>query len=320
MDFHLVVGILAALAVLLGFAGMAEWASGTLDERLGRYVRRSGPGAGGAAAEGTLPSRPSLVARLDQAMASRDLVQGVRRALVRADLPLTVPEYLFINAMVVILAYVVGYLISRFWVSAFMLALGSAFVPTLYVRWRQRRRMGAFSNQLEEVLNLVISSLRAGYGLMQSFDYVSKRMPDPAGKQFGRVVREVSLGLSMDEALANLVRRMENDDLELIVTAISIHHEVGGNLTIILDSVSHTIRERVRIKREIRSLTAMQRGSAYILVALPFIVGGILFVMSPSYIMMLFQPGPTLCIPLGAVICMGLGFLITRRIVDIIEV
>jgi tight adherence protein B len=121
----------------------------------------------------------------------------------------------------------------------------------------------------------------------------------------------------MNEALANLLRRVESDDLELMVTAISIHHEVGGNLTTILESISETIRERVRIEREIRSLTAMQRSSAYVLVALPFIVSGVLFLINPNYMMGLFEPGPTLCIPFGALISMILGFLVTRWIVAI---
>jgi tight adherence protein B len=319
MDVFLLVGIFVALAILLAFTGMAEFARSSVDERLGRYVRRSGAGVlgGGQAAERAPSARSSFLARLDQAIASRDFVQGVRRGLARADLRLTVPEYLFINVMVVLGAGAIGFLISRVWFSALMLAVGSAFLPTLYVRWRQRRRVAAFNNQLGDVVNVMIGSLRAGYGLLQSFDYVSNRLPDPAANEFNRVVREVSLGLSMSEALANLLRRVESDDLELMVTAINIHREVGGNLTVILDSISETIRERVRIKREIRSLTAMQRYSAYILVLLPFIVSGILFLMSPEYMMKLFEPGPTLCIPFGALTLMILGFLVTRRIVAI---
>lgn len=219
--------------------------------------------------------------------------------------------------MVVLLSGLIGFLISRFWFSALMLAVASAFVPTLYVKWRQRRRLAAFNNQLGDVVNVLIGSLRAGYGLMQSFDYVSDRLLDPAANEFGRVVREVSLGLSTNEALANVLKRVESDDLELMVTAISIHHEVGGNLTTILESISETIRERVRIKREISSLTAMQRYSAYVLVTLPFSVSGVLFLMNPAYMLRLFERGPTLCIPIGALISMVLGFLITRRIVAI---
>lgn len=319
LDIFLVVGVLVGLAVLLLFAGVARIASSSADERLSRYVRMSqsrGPGTD-QPPERMLTTGSSFLANLDRAMARRDLVAGLRRDLARADLPLTVPELLAINLIAVVVTFAIGYFISRFWLSGLVLAIAGAFVPILYVRWRQRRRIVAFNNQLGEVVNLLIGSLRAGYGLLQSFDYISQRLPDPVGKEFGRVVREVSLGLNMDEALGNLLARVESDDLELMVTAISIHHEVGGNLTTILESISTTIRERVRIKREIRSLTAMQRGSAYILVALPFIVSGVLFLLSPAYMMRLFEPGPTLLIPFGALALMAVGFLITRRIVAI---
>jgi tight adherence protein B len=311
MDVFSLVGISAALAVLLIFFGVAQLAGGQVTERMGRYVGQP------RVASETAPDRESVFSRLDGAMARRGLVEGIRRELLRADLRLTVPEYLVITGVVTLSGLSMGYLISRFWLSALVSALGCALLPITYVRWRQRTRIRAFNSQLENVLNLVVAAMRAGYSLLQSFDYVSNRLPDPAAAHFGRVVREVSLGLTMSEALENLLARTESEDLELIVTAIDIHDEVGGNLTVILETISHTIRERVRIKREIRSLTSMQRGSAYILVALPFIVAGVLFVMSPSYIMRLFEPGPTLCIPFGALICMAVGFVVTRRIMDI---
>jgi tight adherence protein B len=311
METLYLVGIAAALAVLMVFFGIAQFAAGQVSERMGRYV-----GHGPAVAE-TPSDRETVFTRLDGAMARRGLVEGIRRELLQADLRLTVVEYMGVTAMVTVAGLAIGYFISRFWLSALVLAMGSALLPTIYVRWRQRRRITAFNNQLESVLNLIVSAMRAGYSLLQSFDYVSKRLPDPAATHFARVVREVTLGLSMNEALENLLARTKSQDMELIVTAIDIHSEVGGNLTMILDTVTHTIRERVRIKQEIRSLTSMQRGSAYILVGLPFIVAGVLFVMSPSYIMRLFEPGPTLCIPFVALTCMALGFVITRRIMDI---
>jgi len=311
MEIFYVVGITAALAVLMVFFGIAQLAAGQVSERMGRYV-----GRGGATAE-TPSDRETVFTRLDGAMAQRGLVEGIRQELLRADLRLTVVEYLGVSAIVTLAGFVIGYLISRFWLSALVMGIGSALLPIIYVRWRQRRRITAFNNQLESVLNLIVAAMRAGYSLLQSFDYVSHRLPDPAATHFARVVREVTLGLSMSEALENLLARTKSEDMELIVTASNIHDEVGGNLTTILDTVTHTIRERVRIKQEIRSLTSMQRGSAYILVGLPFIVTGILFVLSPTYIMRLFEPGPTLCIPFAALVCMALGFILTRRIMDI---
>jgi tight adherence protein B len=311
MDAYSLIGLGAALAVLLVFFGVAQLAGGQVTERMSRYV-----GQPGAATE-TTPSRESVFSQLDRAMARRGLVEGIRRELLRADLRLTVPEYLVITAVVTLSGSAIGYLISRFWVSALVSAMACVFLPLIYVKSRQRARITAFNNQLESVLNLVVAAMRAGYSLLQSFDYISKRLPDPAATHFSRVVREVSLGLTMTEAMENLLERTRSEDMELIVTAINIHDEVGGNLTVILEAVNQTIRERVRIKQEIRSLTSMQRGSAYILVGLPFIVAGLLFVMSPSYMMRLFEPGPTLCIPVGALACMALGFVITRRIMNI---
>jgi len=131
MDVFLLVGIFVALAILLGFTGMAEFARSSIDERLGRYVRRSGTGVVGRsqAAERTPLARSSFLARVDQAVSSRDFVQGVRRELARADLPLTVPEYLFINVTVVLGAGVIGFLISRVWFSALIMAVGVSFLP-----------------------------------------------------------------------------------------------------------------------------------------------------------------------------------------------
>ncbi|MDH4208066.1 MAG: type II secretion system F family protein [Anaerolineae bacterium] len=311
MDVYALIGLGAALAVLLVFFGVAQLAGGQVTARMSRYVGQ--PGAGIE----TPPSRESVFSQLDRAMARRGLVEGIRRELLRADLRLTVPEYLVITAVVTLSGSLIGYLISRFWISALISAMACSFLPLIYVRWRQRARITAFNNQLESVLNLVVAAMRAGYSLLQSFDYISKRLPDPAATHFSRVVREVSLGLSMSEAMENLLVRTKSEDMELIVTAINIHDEVGGNLTVILETVNQTIRERVRIKQEIRSLTSMQRGSAYILVGLPFIVAGLLFVMSPTYMMRLFEPGPTLCIPSGALVCMAIGFVITRRIMNI---
>jgi tight adherence protein B len=127
----------------------------------------------------------------------------------------------------------------------------------------------------------------------------------------------VGLGLPLDRALTNLVRRMESDDLDLIVTAINIQHEVGGNLAMILETISSTIRERMRIHREIKSITAQQRLTGYVLAFMPFALAGVLFVINPTYMARLFQPGPMLCIPIGAVLLVVLGFLVIRKIVSI---
>jgi tight adherence protein B len=197
-----------------------------------------------------------------------------------------------------------------------MAAVG-LFLPTIYVRSRQTRRLRKFDSQLPDVLDHLQGSLRAGYGLLQAVEWVSRQLPDPAGLEFDRVIREVQLGRGLMEALESMVRRIPSDDLSLIVTAIKIQYEVGGSLAEILEIVSHTIRERVRIMREINVLTSQQRYSGYVLMIMPIALAIFLIIINPEYEMRLFEPGPTLCIPIGAAVLMFLGYIIMRRIVDI---
>jgi tight adherence protein B len=148
-------------------------------------------------------------------------------------------------------------------------------------------------------------------------EWVGNQLADPAGAEFARLIREVQLGRGLQDSLHSMVRRIDSDDLALIVTAIQIHHEVGGSLADILETVSHTIRERVRIQREISVLTSQQRYSGYVLMLLPLGLAVVLFLVNPEYEKQMFQPGPTLCIPIGAAVLMIIGFFVMRRIVDI---
>jgi tight adherence protein B len=147
-------------------------------------------------------------------------------------------------------------------------------------------------------------------------DLVRKEMPPPAGTEFGRVVREIGLGVSLEEALDRLLQRMPGDDLGMVVTVIKIQAEVGGNLADVLEGVIKTIRERVRIAQEIRTLTAQQRITGYILAGLPFLVGGAIMVINPDFMQPLFTP-QWIWLPGMAVVMVVAGFIVIGRIVDI---
>jgi tight adherence protein B len=142
-------------------------------------------------------------------------------------------------------------------------------------------------------------------------------MVSPASDEFRKVRREVELGLPMSQALINLTNRMESDDLFLIVTAININTQVGGNLTVMLDAVSETIRERIRILGEVRVLTSYARYSSYLLSALPFITSGVIFLMNPSYMEKLLEPGITRYMLIGALSGILLGNIWLRRLAKI---
>ena len=171
---------------------------------------------------------------------------------------------------------------------------------------------------------LIANALRAGSSFLQAIELVVREARPPISVEFGRVIREVNLGLPFETALENMVRRVRSDDLELMATAISIQHTVGGNLAEILDSIAFTIRERIRIKGEIRTLTAQQRLSGYVVGFLPISLAGFLFVAAPGFMAPMFaNPPAILGLPAGVVVlCFGgfmmfMGFMFIRKIVDI---
>jgi tight adherence protein B len=235
--------------------------------------------------------------------------------LTRANLKLTASEYLLLSMGLVGFGFLIGMAMTRRMIPGIALAALATQLPRFYLRRLQNQRLKAFQEQLPDVLNLLVSSLKAGYGLLHAMEMVAQEMPDPSAEEFSKVVRETTLGFSLPEALAHLVRRVDSDDLELVATAISVQHEVGGNLAEILETISNTIRERIRIKGEINVMTTQQRVTGYVLSAMPFILGTILLVINPDYMMTIFQPR-WIFIPSIALGMMILGNWMIRRILN----
>jgi len=321
MTLYLVVGLIVAAAMILAVYGLSRAMQPTegLGEQIEKWISQ-GSQRGGRGPEGggqTLARQSSLMSRMDRLLARRGFAASLAADLARANLPLTVTEYLALSLALALAGFAIGYLVGRNLPFSVLLALVCAFLPQIFVSRRQSTRLHNFNRQLPDVLERLVGSLRSGYGLTQAVEWVAKQMPDPAGGEFDRVVREMQLGRSLAQALDSMVRRVDSDDLALIVTAIQIHYEVGGSLAEILETVTETIRERVRIQREIRVLTAQQRFSGYVLIALPIGLAILLYIMNPEYEGRLFEPGPTLCIPIGAAIMMILGYLLMRRFIEI---
>jgi tight adherence protein B len=202
--------------------------------------------------------------------------------------------------------------------------LAGFFVPRLWLGRRKGGRLKAFNKQLPDTITLIANALRAGSSFLQAIELVVRESRPPISTEFGRVIREVNLGLPFDVALENMVRRVKSEDFELMATAIAIQHQVGGNLAEILDSIAFTIRERIRIKGEIRTLTAQQRMSGYVVGGLPFFLAFFIFLAAPKFFDPMFvKPPDVLGIPMGiilmgiAAIAMGIGFMLIRKIVDI---
>jgi tight adherence protein B len=302
---------LAVLTVVFGVRSMVL-RDASVDARMSTYVdARTGDGLA------QQPIEPQFAEKINAVIKRQSFAERIEQDLAQANVLLTVPEYLLIRLAVPLILAIATLVIWRT-VLLVPFAMGLGYVlPILWLRRRRSRRNYDFNDQLAETLSLTAASMRGGFSLVQSLANVSKDSQEPTKGELRRVGQEIQLGLSLTQALDNLVVRMESEDLDLVVTAIKIHARVGGNLTTILDNISTTVRERAKLRREVRVITSMQRISSYIIGFLPIGLALIIFTINPQYMMKLFQPGLTLCIPIGAVFFWLVGFMVIRKIVDI---
>lgn len=254
--------------------------------------------------------------RLNTLLAGVDSKQLDLR-LMQADWRLTTMEFLLIRLSATVGSFLLGWLLSGSLLPGLGLAVIAYFIPGVVLRRRIGSRQISFEKQLVDVLVLMTGAVRAGFSLLQAIEVVAREIKPPASDEFRRVLREIGLGVAMPQAMRNLAARMENDDLELAVTAIEIQYQVGGNLATMLTAVTDTIRDRVQLFGEVRVLTTQQRYTGYLLSILPFLMGALMFIMSPDYISRLFEPGPVLCIPFGALAGIVAGHFAIRRIARI---
>lgn len=330
----LVIGLLAGIGVLLVTLVLAGGSG--VSARLERYAGSSSTGVADALGP---PPRPgifgwlaglAIVARAERVVERRNWGARLADELLRADVALRPGEFAAVwlaaaasvPTAIVILAPVVGFGGNPL---APLIGLAVALAaPRFWLSRRQARRVRAFEAQLADTITLLANGLRAGSSFLQSVELIVRETEPPISTEFSRVIREVNVGLPLDDALLNLQRRINSADLELMTTAISIQHTVGGNLAEILDSIALTIRERVRILGEIRVLTAQQRLSGYVVGLMPVALVGILAIISPRYLEpLLTKPPEAFGLPLGVLLLaagalvMLVGFAIIRRIVDI---
>ena len=333
MQSTLVVAAIAALAILLIAVGVASTRGGSqVTERLERYASGRQEKKKKEKSEGLadLISQSEVVAQLNKAVEQRDYIANLARELARADLKLKPVEYLGAWALTTVGTPVALFLFG-FGVPSLQnpiilvggLILGF-FMPRLWLNRRKSGRLNSFNKQLADTITLIANALRAGSSFLQAIELVVRESRPPVSTEFGRVIREVNLGLPFDQAMENMVRRIKSEDFELMATAINIQHSVGGNLAEILDSIAFTIRERVRIKGEIRTLTAQQRMSGYVVGGLPFALAGFIYLAAPRFFDPMFvKPPEFIGLPLGVIIMgfgvamMLIGFMFIRKIVDI---
>jgi tight adherence protein B len=307
-------GLFAVILLIFGIVARSMGRGPDVGDRLTQFAGRQ---------ERNQAAEAKPLAKLDAAVAKGKQGSQIARDLARADLKLTVTEFIGLKILAALGGVGLGAFLGRANSSALLISglIGGvllSFAPNLYVGFAAKRRVKAFNNQLGDTINLLANSLRSGYSFLQSMELVSREAPAPMSSEFRRVVQEVGLGLSTADALANL---LPSDDLDLLITAVNIQMEVGGNLAQILETIGHTIRERVRIKGEIQVLTAQGRISAYVITFLPIALAVIITVINPDYMSPMFTFGfpPTAwcCLPVASLTMIVIGYFIIMKIVDI---
>ncbi|GAB4579672.1 MAG: type II secretion system F family protein [Anaerolineales bacterium] len=315
-------GIALAVGILIvGIVVSLRENRSVVDERLGRYLQDDD-----SSIEENAPRTPLtdwINARVEKSNAGGRIAQR----LAQADLKLKPGEYVGLIIISMFTAGVIGYFLGGGSADAAVNlqpvfgvigAFIGYFIPGFYVNRQKDMRLRRFNDQLPDMLNLAVNGLRAGYSTMQALESVSKELPSPISDEFRRVVREMQIGIPMEDAMENLLRRIPSPDLDLIITAINIQREVGGNLAEILDIISYTIRERIRIKREIEVLVSQVLYSGRVLSLLPIGLACFLWTINPDYmnnVVEHWQCGIPLFI-CGAIM-IGLGYFVMTRIANI---
>jgi tight adherence protein B len=307
-------GLIAVILLIVGVVVTSRSEQAFIDERLGQYV--DDETIDGLSSEDfASPVSDWLNVQVERSTWG----SGMATSLAQADLKLKPAEYIITIFLVSFgVGAVAWFFGGREIFSGVIGAIVGLFLPRIYVGRQKNQRLNRFNDQLQDMLNLVVNGLRAGYSTVQAMEAVSRELPTPISSEFQRVVQEMQLGINMETALDNLVRRIPSDDLDLIIVAINVQREVGGNLAEILDTISYTIRERVRIKGEIRVLTAQVMYSGRFLSLLPIILSLLLWFLNRSYMMTFFDNLICGLIMLGtAAIMVGTGYFIMTRIADI---
>lgn len=324
----IVVGVIVTVGVLaFSIYALRSETEAAIEDRLDRYTSDYGllidelEAAERDEKEQAKREEQSAVTRvIDKAIEKRGFAANWRDQLARADLKLTPGEFLGTHILTVIVGFLFGYgvlLQGNIVVGIAMGAFGF-FVPRMYLSVRKGRRIKQFENQLPDTIGLWVNGLRAGYSVQQAMEAIGREGPDPTAMEFRRVVQELQLGVPRDVALNHLLNRMPSEDLDLIITAVDIQAEVGGNLAEILDIIGVTIRERIKLKGEIGVLTAQGRITGYVIGGLPVFLGGVLMLIAPSYMGRMFSNQscgwPML---FCAVSLVGSGFAAINKIVTI---
>ena len=258
-----------------------------------------------------------FVKELAKPLVEKNFAQSIEERLNQAGIPLLGGEFMVLNLLTMALT---GFL-TWFVTLDIKFAGGvTILVPVAYwvvVIVLKSRRLGSFTEQLGDCLVTISNALRAGYSFQQTIEVISKEMEPPIGSEFALINHEIVMGVPLEEALENANRRIGSSDFELVVTAVLIQREVGGNLAQVLDNISYTIVERIRMRREIVALTAQGRMSAYVLLGLPFVSAFAMYTLNPRNFMIIFEDPMGQMAVIAGLVMEVIGYFVIMKIVDV---
>ena len=268
--------------------------------------------------EGEDKSKKSgLMLRLNKIFTSFSLTNKLDGELNKSSLPFKASEFIISILIILFLVAIIGiFLIKNIILTGVILLVG-LILPYFYLKYSQKQRLEKFNDQINDSLTIISNSLKAGYSFFQALEMVTKEMEPPISEEFTLVLKKMNLGASPQESLRDLTGRVDSDDLDLVVTAVLIQRQVGGNLSEILDSISDTIRERIRIQGEIKTLTAQGRISGIVVALLPVGLGALLFVINPEYMKPLFTSNLGKAMLVMGVFSQLIGAFLIKKIIEI---
>jgi tight adherence protein B len=291
-------------------------------QRESRLRRRIEPHLAGSTAKSGLAqrrangaeTRAKLADAIEATFANFKQFRRLAQLIERADLPLRPGELL---AMSIGAAFAAGLITAVLGFPTLLILVVMAFgfaLPIAYVGWKARGRLHRFENQLPDMLITMAASLKAGHSFRQGIQSVVEEGAEPASEEFQRVLAETQLGKPMDEALAHMAERVDSANFSFVITAVTIQRQIGGSLSGLFDMVADTVRQRQQFARKVKSLTAMGRMSAYVLVALPFFMAGLTTLMSPRYMAPLWHTGVGQTMVASGLVMITIGSLILKKI------
>jgi tight adherence protein B len=225
-------------------------------------------------------------------------------------------QLLIVNLCIVAVFLAVGFLLLN-WVATLLLGAAGLITPTYLIRYLRQRRIRNFETQLVDSLDQMASALRAGLSLQQAMDNVAKEASAPLGQEFGLMLKEIRLGVPMDEALNNLADRVSSDDLRLVTTASNICRQLGGNMAEVFETIATTVRERFRLEGRIRALTAQGKLQGWVVASMPLVLGFVLNWMRPDLMEPMLNSWFGYSLIAAIVVMEAMGILLIRRIVAI---